>query len=146
MGLRGQVYATVPHQVLRYGWNNPVLLQTMIHVVPQRVKMEFARTIFDILDACAFQIMAKGFSLGKNAAKDPICRCRTPLFREPLKSCHSRVRRTCFPCLKQSRASGLMYHGLARAPVYDTPTELSRACIVVTEVRNPSTPKYRPGS
>ena len=60
----------------------------MIHGVPQRVKMEFARTIFDILDACPFQIMAKGFSLGKNAAKDPICRCRTPFFLELFKSCY----------------------------------------------------------
>ena len=33
---------TMPHQVLRHGWNNPILLQTMIHGVSQGVKMEFA--------------------------------------------------------------------------------------------------------
>jgi hypothetical protein len=37
----------------------------MIHGVSQRVKMEFARRIFDILYARPFQTVAEGFSLGK---------------------------------------------------------------------------------
>jgi hypothetical protein len=57
----------MPHQALRYSWNDAILLQTMIHGVSQRVKMEFARRIFDILYARPFQIVAEGFSLGKNA-------------------------------------------------------------------------------
>jgi hypothetical protein len=52
----------MPHQVLRHGWNNPILLQTMIHGVSQGVKMELARRIFDILDARRFQIMAERLS------------------------------------------------------------------------------------
>ena len=28
----------MPHQVLRHGWNNPILLQTMIRGVSQGVK------------------------------------------------------------------------------------------------------------
>ena len=56
--------------------------------------MEFARRIFAILDARPFQIMAERFSLGENAVKHPICRCRMPLFLELFKSCHDlRVKR-----------------------------------------------------
>jgi hypothetical protein len=71
-----------------------VLLQTMIHSVSQGGKMELARWILDILDARPFQIMAEGFSLRKNAVKDPIYRCRTPLFLELFESRHDfRVKR-----------------------------------------------------
>jgi hypothetical protein len=76
----------VPQQVLRYGRNNPILLQTMIHCVPQGVKMQLARSIFDILDAGPFQIMAKSFSLRKNGAKNPIRWCWASLLLEPFES------------------------------------------------------------
>jgi hypothetical protein len=65
----------VPHQVLCYGWRNSILLQTMIHGVSQGVKMKLARRIFDILDTRPFQIVAEGFSLRKNGAKNPIRWC-----------------------------------------------------------------------
>ncbi|MGA9577057.1 MAG: hypothetical protein WBV90_05510 [Terrimicrobiaceae bacterium] len=84
----------MPHQVLRYGRNNPILLQTMIHGVSQGVKMELARWIFGILDAGPFQILAERFSFRKNPAKDPIRRCRTPLLLELLESSYDfRVKR-----------------------------------------------------
>jgi hypothetical protein len=59
----------MPHQVLHCGWNDAILLQTMVRGVPQGVKMELSRRIFDILDARPFQIVAEGFSLRKNGAK-----------------------------------------------------------------------------
>jgi hypothetical protein len=78
----------VPHQVLCYGWNNAIFLQTMIHGVSQGVKMQFARRSFDILDASPFQIVAEGFSLGKDAVKYAIRRCRKSLSLELPKCRH----------------------------------------------------------
>jgi hypothetical protein len=61
----------VPHQVLRRGWHNPILLQTMIRGVSQGVKMVVPKD-FRYLDASPSQAMAEGLSLWENAAKtDP---------------------------------------------------------------------------